>query len=275
MIPEMTNESPNGANGGNGAAQPHSLSKDRKLGSAVYSRKLTRPLSRVPRWKRVLDVTCVMLSSPCWLPLMVLVMGWIKAASPGPIFYRQKRIGFRRTRFMIFKFRTMHVNAETRRHEEYFAHLMQVDCPMTKLDLEGDSRLIACGRLLRATGLDELPQLFNVLRGEMSLVGPRPCLPNEFQRYEPWQQERVNVPPGLTGYWQVNGKNRTTFNEMIQMDLFYADHMSLRLDLAIMLKTIPALMRQTRESRAQNLASGATARQAVVAESLGGSVRKI
>jgi lipopolysaccharide/colanic/teichoic acid biosynthesis glycosyltransferase len=115
---------------------------------------------------------------------MVLVMGWIKIVSPGPIFYRQERVGFRRARFMIFKFRTMHANAETRTHEDYFAHLMRLDCPMTKLDLEGDSRLIACGRLLRASGLDELPQIFNVLRGDMSLVGPRPALPTEFQRYE-------------------------------------------------------------------------------------------
>jgi lipopolysaccharide/colanic/teichoic acid biosynthesis glycosyltransferase len=276
MIPEMTNESPNGANGangGNGVDQTHSLSKDRKLGPAVSSRKPTRPLSRVPRWKRVLDVTCVLLSSPCWLPLMVLVMGWIRTASRGPVFYRQERIGLRRTRFMIFKFRTMHVDAETRTHEEYFAHLMQVDCPMTKLDLEGDNRLIACGRLLRATGLDELPQLFNVLRGDMSLVGPRPCLPTEFQRYEKWQQERVNVLPGLTGYWQVNGKNKTTFKEMIAMDIFYAHNVSFRLDLEIMLKTIPALIEQTLGSRPQNRANGEIVRQA--AESLSESMRKI
>jgi lipopolysaccharide/colanic/teichoic acid biosynthesis glycosyltransferase len=145
---------------------------------------------------------------------------------------------------------------------------------MTKLDLEGDSRLIACGRLLRASGLDELPQIFNVLRGDMSLVGPRPCLPTEFQRYEKWQQERINVLPGLTGYWQVNGKNKTTFNEMIAMDMFYANNMSLRLDLAIMLKTIPALLNQTLESRPQERANGTIARHAV-AESLGGSARKI
>jgi exopolysaccharide production protein ExoY len=247
--------------------------------------ELTRSISRqthgsgpsfhqVPRWKRILDVTCVLLALPCWLPLMVLVMGWIKAVSPGPIFYRQERVGFKRARFMIFKFRTMHANAETRTHEDYFAHLMRLDCPMTKLDLEGDSRLITCGRLLRASGLDELPQIFNVLRGDMSLVGPRPSLPTEFQRYEKWQQERINVLPGLTGYWQVNGKNKTTFNEMIAMDMFYANNMSLRLDLAIMLKTIPALLNQTFESRPQERANGTIARHAV-AESLGGSVRKI
>jgi lipopolysaccharide/colanic/teichoic acid biosynthesis glycosyltransferase len=205
---------------------------------------------------------------------MVMVMAWIKVLSPGPVFYRQERVGFRGARFMIFKFRTMHANAETRTHEDYFAHLMRLDCPMTKLDLEGDSRLIACGRLLRACGLDELPQICNVLRGDMSLVGPRPCLPTEFQRYEKWQQDRTNVLPGLTGYWQVNGKNKTTFNEMIAMDMFYANNMSLRLDLAIILKTIPALIKQTAESRPPDRSNSTIARQAV-AESLAGSVRKI
>ena len=114
---------------------------------------------------------------------------------------------------------------------------MEVDRPMTKLDAYGDPRLAPFGRFLRASGLDELPQIFNVLCGEMSLVGPRPCTPNEFAHYEPWQRERVNGLPGLTGYWQVNGKNKTTFNEMIMMDLFYLENMSVLLDLKIMLKT--------------------------------------
>ena len=204
----------------------------------------------VPRWKRILDLTCVCLTLPCWLPLMILVMLWIRLVSPGPVFFRQARVGHRRRHFMIFKFRTMRVNAETRTHAEYFAHLMQADCPMTKLDVGGDPRLIACGRFLRASGLDELPQIFNVIWGDMSLVGPRPCLPHEFERYEAWQQQRVKVLPGLTGYWQVNGKNHTTFSEMIAMDMFYAHNMSLRLDLAIILKTVPALVVQTRETRA-------------------------
>ena len=115
---------------------------------------------------------------------------------------------------------------------------------MTKLDVD-DDRIIPWGRFLRATGLDELPQIFNVLRGEMSLVGPRPCTPLEFEKYEAWEQERVKAPPGLTGYWQVNGKNRTTFQEMIEMDLFYAKNASVRLDLWIMLKTPAALFEQT------------------------------
>ena len=200
--------------------------------------------ARRPRWKRILDVTCIVLSSLFWLPVMTLVMGLVRLTSPGPIFYRQERVGYRRTPFMLFKFRTMCVNAETRGHEEYFADLMRSECPMTKLDAVGDTRLIPGGRFLRASGLDELPQIFNVLRGEMSLVGPRPCLPMEFERYQPSEQQRVNALPGLTGYWQVNGKNNTTFKEMIAMDLFYIRNMSIWLDLTIMFRTIPTLIKE-------------------------------
>ncbi len=202
-----------------------------------------------PRWKRVLDITLVILTAPCWLTLMILIMLWVKATSRGPAFYRQQRIGYRGTRFFIFKFRTMKVNAETGIHESYVEHLMQADCPMIKLDMAGDRRLIFGGGILRASGLDELPQIFNVLEGTMTLVGPRPCLPNEFKRYEAWQKQRVNAPPGLTGYWQVNGKNKTTFSEMIAMDLFYVKNMSIWRDLTIMLKTVPALIGQMLESR--------------------------
>jgi len=175
---------------------------------------------------------------------MTLVMGLVRLTSPGPIFYRQERVGYRRTPFMLFKFRTMYVNAETRAHEEYFADLMRSECPMTKLDAVGDIRLIPGGRFLRASGLDELPQIFNVLCGEMSLVGPRPCLPAEFERYQPSEQQRVNALPGLTGYWQVNGKNNTTFKEMIAMDLFYIRNKSIWLDLTIMFRTIPTLIKE-------------------------------
>jgi lipopolysaccharide/colanic/teichoic acid biosynthesis glycosyltransferase len=108
--------------------------------------------------------------------------------------------------------------------------------------------------------LDELPQLFNVLRGEMSLVGPRPCTPHEFRRYVAWQKERVNAPPGLTGYWQVNGKNKTTFTEMINLDIFYTKNMSVSLDLAIMLKTLPAVMAQVLEARLGNRAGRGAAK---------------
>ena len=120
---------------------------------------------------------------------------------------------------------------------------------MTKLDVNGDPRLAPFGRILRASGLDELPQIFNVLSGEMSLVGPRPCLPNEFANYEPWQRERVSALPGLTGLWQVSGKNKTTFNEMIRMDLTYANNMSLSLDLRILFKTAGTIVQEVIECR--------------------------
>src|SRR5215469_15228185 len=126
---------------------------------------------------------------------------------------------------------------------------MRAGCAITKLDTRGDLRLAPFGRILRASGLDELPQIFNVLCGEMSLVGPRPCLPNEFAKYESWQRERVNALPGLTGLWQVSGKNKTTFNEMIRMDLHYLHNMSILLDLRIMFKTGATILGEVFESQ--------------------------
>jgi len=192
---------------------------------------------------------CILLALPLWLPLMLLLMLLTRIASPGPVFYRQKRVGLGGRHFLIWKFRTMKVNTETQTHERYFEDLMRTNCVMTKLDARGDPRLAPFGRILRATGLDELPQIFNVLSGDMSLVGPRPCLPNEFANYQPWQRERVTGLPGLTGLWQVNGKNKTTFNEMIRMDVFYLNNMSLLLDLKIMLRTGTAIAREVLESQ--------------------------
>ena len=149
---------------------------------------------------------------------------------------------------MIVKFRTMKVNADTTTHERYLEHLMVADCPMIKLDEQGDPRLIAGGKILRAMGLDELPQIFNVLTGEMSLIGPRPCTVREFERFSPPHRERVNAYPGLTGWWQVNGKNQTTFREMIEMDIFYSRNVSLSLDLRILVRTFPAIANQVRGS---------------------------
>jgi lipopolysaccharide/colanic/teichoic acid biosynthesis glycosyltransferase len=180
---------------------------------------------------------------------MLLLMLLTKVVSPGPIFYRQKRVGLGGKQFSIWKFRTMRVTAETQGHERYVEDLIRTNCVMTKLDTRGDPRVAPFGRILRASGLDELPQIFNVLCGDMSLVGPRPCLPNEFANYEPWQRERVNALPGLTGLWQVSGKNKTTFNEMIRMDLTYLDKMSLLLDLRIMFKTAAAITQQVIELR--------------------------
>ena len=210
----------------------------------VHSPDASASLSQdesIPTWKRSLDLALIFLTIPVWLSVMCFVSLWILLVSPGPLLYRQERIGYRGRRFMILKFRTMHVNSETISHEGYFEKLMQNNCPMTKLDVRGDARLIRGGRILRVLGLDELPQLFNVIRSEMSLVGPRPCTPHEFDRYRPEQKLRVNAPPGLTGYWQVNGKNKTTFSQMISMDIYYGQHMSVLLDLTIILKTLPAI----------------------------------
>ena len=203
----------------------------------------------IPTWKRTLDLAVILISSPAWLTMMICISLWIRVVSPGPIFFTQERVGFRGKRFKILKFRSMKMHAETESHEDHFSRLVESDEPMTKLDVAGDQRMIFSGRLLRATGLDELPQLFNVIQGDMSLVGPRPCTESELSKYRMEQLERFDACPGLTGHWQVNGKNRTTFSRMIELDVFYARHASLRLDLLILLKTIPALLVQVRETR--------------------------
>ena len=227
------------------------ISNSCALSPAVQPPDVSPSLSQdesIPTWKRLLDLSLIFLTTPVWLSTMGFVSLWILMVSPGPLLYRQERIGYRGRRFMILKFRTMHVNSETLSHEGYFEKLMQSNCPMTKLDVRGDARLIRGGRILRALGLDELPQLVNVMRSEMSLVGPRPCTPHEFDRYLPEQRVRVNAPPGLTGYWQVNGKNRTNFSQMINMDIYYGQHMSVLMDLMIILKTLPAIGIQVCES---------------------------
>jgi exopolysaccharide production protein ExoY len=205
-------------------------------------------------WKRALDLTCIVLSTPLWLAVGVPIAVWIKIVSPGPVFFRQTRVGLRGSFFSLWKFRTMKPDAETGTHEKHLEILLRngSSAPMKKLDRH-DNRIIRGGRLLRGLGLDELPQLLNVWRGDMSLVGPRPCLPYEFERYAPEQKARVNAAPGLTGYWQVNGKNRTTFRQMIEMDIWYTENVSFGLDLKILLKTIPALLQQALERSSSSL----------------------
>ena len=201
----------------------------------------------VPAWKRTLDVLLTLGALPLLVPLAAVIAVAIKCVSRGPVLFRQERIGLKGKPFICLKFRTMRVNAPTTGHQAYLATLMKSDQPMTKMDCQGDPRLIPLGSLLRSTGLDELPQFINVLRGEMSIVGPRPCLRYEYERYEPWQKQRFNSLPGLTGLWQVSGKNKTTFEEMIRMDIRYAETRSPGLDLAIMLKTVPVLASQAAE----------------------------
>ncbi|HTY85982.1 MAG TPA: sugar transferase [Candidatus Acidoferrum sp.] len=201
------------------------------------------------RWKRHLDVLLILLALPFLIPLGLLIALLIRSVSAGPILFRQERVGYRGRRFMCFKFRTMHVDADTTLHQGHLQHLMNSNQPMMKMDSKGDPRIIPFGVLLRASGLDELPQLINVLRGDMSLVGPRPCLPYEYERYLPWQKERFSTLPGLTGLWQVSGKNKTTFVEMVQLDIKYAKRRTLWWDVKIILMTIPALLIQILEAR--------------------------
>lgn len=197
-----------------------------------------------PVWKRALDLTLLAGFAPLLAPLFLLISAWIKLTSKGPVFFRQERIGFGGAKFLFYKFRSMRVNVETASHESHVEDLVKSNQPMTKLDVLGDARLIPGGRLLRASGLDELPQVLNVLRGEMSFVGPRPCTTREYALYGDDQKLRFQVLPGLTGYWQVNGKNKTTFTGMIALDDHYVQHRSLPLDLLIMARTPGVLFSQ-------------------------------
>lgn len=193
--------------------------------------------------KRMLDVVLCLLALPVLALFTLLIAIMLSFVSPGPVFFRQERVGYRGRRFRIYKFRTMKVAADTGVHQQHFSQLIHTNAPMVKLDAK-DSRLIPGGHFLRASGLDELPQLVNVLLGDMSLVGPRPCLPAEYVEYTAEQKQRFLAHPGLTGLWQVSGKNRTTFTEMIRLDIKYAQTKSLWLDLWIMFMTIPALIQQ-------------------------------
>jgi exopolysaccharide production protein ExoY len=198
----------------------------------------------LPFWKRTLDMACCIAALPLLVFTTLLMAVVVKIGSPGPIFFRQERIGYRGHRFQLYKFRTMHIGVETESHQAHIAQLFASKAPMLKLDSQHDRRLIPGGRWLRASGLDELPQLINVLRGEMSIVGPRPCLPYEFARYSSWHRKRLHSAPGLTGLWQVSGKNRTTFEEMIRLDVLYAERRSASLDVWIIMRTVPALCAQ-------------------------------
>lgn len=192
--------------------------------------------------KRCLDLIGAVLGILITSPLLLFIALYIKIVSPGPVFFNQKRIGKGGRLFLCYKFRTMHPNTETISHQEYLAKLIggkeissEEDSPMTKI--EDRSQIIPFGSLIRLSGLDELPQLFNVLKGEMSLVGPRPAIPYEVDEYQLWHRLRLDVTPGITGLWQVSGKNRLSFKKMIRLDFQYARQQSLWLDVKILIKT--------------------------------------
>lgn len=237
-----------------------------------------RGQSVLPRWKRILDIAGCLAAMPFLLPLVVFMALITRFAAPGPIFFRQERIGVNGSRFTMFKFRTMKAGAATTTHQAHLKDLIKSNKPMVKLDAKSDSRIIPFGRILRATGLDELPQVFNVMKGDMSLVGPRPCVQYEFDDYLPWQKERLNALPGLTGLWQVSGKNRLSFEQMVRLDIRYTREKSLWMDLRCIVMTIPALVIQVMDTRrAQKLAdkaAAATVSQAVGAEIIQRNARR-
>jgi lipopolysaccharide/colanic/teichoic acid biosynthesis glycosyltransferase len=207
------------------------------------------PADISPGWKRTIDLACCLAALPLLALLTVVVALLTRIASPGPVFFMQERVGYRGRRFLCYKFRTMKCSADTSLHQNHLDELIRTNAPMTKMDSRRDSRLIPGAWLLRATGLDELPQIINILRGEMSVVGPRPCLVYEFEKYLPWQKARTDTQPGLTGLWQVSGKNRLTFEQMIQLDIEYARTRTPWLDLKIILLTVPALILQVSDTR--------------------------
>jgi lipopolysaccharide/colanic/teichoic acid biosynthesis glycosyltransferase len=196
----------------------------------------------VPKWKRGLDITGSIVLLLLFSPLFLITTLYIKMVSRGPVFFCQKRVGYRGRTFTFLKLRTMKIDTSAHNHKRYLKELINSDKPMVKLDSKKDSRIIFGGKIIRKACIDELPQLINVLRGEMSLVGPRPCIPYEAEEYLRWHTNRFNLLPGCTGLWQVSGKNRLTFKQMVRLDIAYAKNMSFWNDIKILLRTAPAVL---------------------------------
>jgi lipopolysaccharide/colanic/teichoic acid biosynthesis glycosyltransferase len=194
--------------------------------------------------KRVLDITAaaclIVMFSPIWLVAAIL----IRVTSPGPVIFRQVRLGAGGRPFVLYKLRTMHYGVPEDAHRAFVTRLIKEEANAARLGehgpvykLAGDPRITRIGRVLRKLSLDEIPQLINVLLGDMSLVGPRPPLPYEVAEYEPWQFRRLAARPGITGLWQVSGRNRLTHREMCELDIKYVDDWSLLLDLKVIVRT--------------------------------------
>jgi exopolysaccharide biosynthesis polyprenyl glycosylphosphotransferase len=191
--------------------------------------------------KRVVDLAAAGIGLVLAAPVMLATAIAIRLDSPGPVFFGQIRCGLNGRRFRCWKLRTMCVDAEQKKKE--LAHLNEMDGPVFKINR--DPRVTRVGHVLRRFSLDELPQLWNVLLGDMSLVGPRPPMPSEVEEYKEWHRRRLEVAPGMTGLWQVSGRSDLTFDEMVMLDLFYAENWSLGLDLQIMLRTVPSVLAGT------------------------------
>jgi exopolysaccharide biosynthesis polyprenyl glycosylphosphotransferase len=216
-----------------------------QIGVLPMIRLFREPLSGSARIvKRTFDLIVAALALALLLPVWLLIALLIKLDSKGPVFYTQERVGMDGRLFLLYKFRTMKAGADSQTHREYQrafiagraeANLGNEQKPTYKL--LSDPRITRIGRLLRRTSIDEVPQLLNVLAGDMSLVGPRPPIPYEVEAYEIWHRKRLDMKPGVTGLWQVSGRNRLPFEEMVRLDLFYIENWSLLLDLKIILRT--------------------------------------
>ncbi|HLT18153.1 MAG TPA: sugar transferase [Thermomicrobiales bacterium] len=200
--------------------------------------------------KRLFDLTGAALLLVCLSPVFLVCALLVRFSSPGPILFRQQRVGARGREFTFLKFRSMRVDADPALHREYVARFIngaaeqQAGANGSMYKLVHDPRVTPVGRWLRRTSLDELPQLINVLRGEMSLVGPRPPIPYELEHYRPEHLRRLAVKPGITGLWQISGRSHTTFEEMVALDLEYIQRASFMTDLGILLRTVPVVLAQ-------------------------------
>ena len=188
--------------------------------------------------KRLFDIIFSLAGIILLFPLFVALTVIIKRVCPGPAIFKQVRSGLNGRKFIMYKFRTMINGAD--KEKETLNGFNEMDGPVFKM--RNDPRVTKFGRFLRRTSLDELPQLFNILKGEMSFVGPRPPVSEEVEKYEIWQRRRLSMKPGLTCLWQANGRNNVDFHKWMKMDLEYIDNWSLSLDLKILLKTIPAVL---------------------------------
>jgi len=210
-----------------------------QVGSVPLIRVWREPLDGWQGYvKRAVDLTLAVLGVAILCPVWLVIGLLIKLDSRGPVFYKQARLTKNMKPFNIFKFRSMKENAE-----DDLASLLEMnemDGPIFKV--KEDPRMTKIGRFLRRFSVDELPQLINVIRGELSLVGPRPPIPSEVDQYEPWQMKRLAAPQGITGLWQVSGRNLLTFEEMVNLDIYYIENWSLWTDIKILLKTIPVVL---------------------------------
>ncbi len=251
--PRPVNGTPHAPTNGHGYANGHARPRASAHGVWAAGRPASPPATaaqvlpfEAPRQegfylrfgKRCLDVAGAALALVVSAPVVAVVAALIKLESHGPVFYRSVRIGRGGRPFVFYKLRSMVKDADRRR--DHIAHMNEADGPVFKI--ARDPRVTRIGRFLRTTSLDELPQFYNVLVGDMSLVGPRPPIPQEVAQYEPWQLRRLDVRPGITCLWQISGRSRIGFQEWMRLDLEYIRHQSLALDLKILARTLPAVL---------------------------------